>query len=175
MRIIIRSIALSLVLSLLSGPLGTLAYAQQPAAQPPAEQSPVAQQPAAPPPADQSPAAQQPAAQPPAAEQAVAQQPAAQPPALMQETLKMASQPSDPWKTAYDVGAGLANVAYVPGKMIVCGLGAVAGVALLLLTLGSAYKAAAAAGEEGCGGKWVLTGDDLRPTRRTEDMDRPRY
>ena len=160
MRIIVRSIALSLVLSLLSGPLGTLAYAQQPAAQPPADQSPVAQQPAA---------------QPPAAEQAVAQQPAAQPPALMQETLKMASQPFDSGHGLYDVGAGLANVAYVPGKMIVCGLGAVAGVALLLVTLGSAYKAAAAVGEEGCGGKWVLTGNDLRPTQRTEGMEGSRY
>ena len=175
MRIIVRSIAFSLVLSLLSGPLGTLAYAQQPAAQPPADQAPVAQQPAAQPPAAEQAVAQQPAAQPPAAEQAVAQQPAAQPPALMQETLKMASQASDSGKGAYDVGAGLANVAYVPGKMIVCGLGAVAGVALLLVTLGSAYKAAAAVGEEGCGGKWVLTGNDLRPIQRTEDVEGSRY
>lgn len=119
MGIVVRSIALTLVLSLLSGPLGTLAYAQQPAAQQPD---------------------------------------------LMQDALKTPN-PSHSGKGAYDVGAGLANVAYVPGKALVCGLGVVAGVALLVLTVGSGYKAAAAAGEEGCGGKWVLKGDDLRPVQ----------
>jgi hypothetical protein len=36
------------------------------------------------------------------------------------------------------------------------------GVALLLVTLGSGYKAAVAFGREGCGGKWAVTGEDLR-------------
>ncbi len=120
MGIVVRSIALTLVLSLLSGPLGTLAYAQQPAAQQPD---------------------------------------------LMQDALKTANPSHSGTSGAYDVGAGLANVAYVPGKVLVCGLGVVAGVALLVLTVGSGYKAAAAVGEEGCGGKWVLKGDDLRPVQ----------
>jgi hypothetical protein len=126
MKLIARSIALTIVLSLLlGGPLAPLATAQQPA---PAQ------------------------------------------PNLMQEALKV-TQRTEPETTAYDVGAGIANVAYVPGKVIVCALGAIAGVALLGLTLGSGYKAAAAAGEEGCGGKWVLRGDDLRPVPRGDGTE----
>jgi len=73
-------------------------------------------------------------------------------------------QPAEERSAAYDVGAGFANAFFVPGKVILCGLGVIAGGLLLGVTFGTAYKAAAAAGREGCGGKWVLTGDDLRPT-----------
>jgi hypothetical protein len=55
------------------------------------------------------------------------------------------------------VGAGFLNVAYVPGKAIVCGLGTVASVGVMILTLGSAYRAAVGAFKEGCGGTWILT------------------
>jgi hypothetical protein len=55
------------------------------------------------------------------------------------------------------VGAGFLNVVYVPGKAIVCGLGTVASAGLMLLTFGSAYRAAVATFYEGCGGTWVLT------------------
>jgi hypothetical protein len=55
------------------------------------------------------------------------------------------------------VGAGFLNVGYVPGKAIVCGLGTVASVGVMALTLGSAYRAAIATFKEGCGGTWVLT------------------
>jgi len=55
------------------------------------------------------------------------------------------------------VGAGLLNVGYVPGKAIVCGLGTVASVGVMVITLGSAYRAAIATFKEGCGGTWVLT------------------
>jgi hypothetical protein len=55
------------------------------------------------------------------------------------------------------VGAGLLNVGYVPGKAIVCGLGTVASVGVMLITLGSAYRAAVATFKEGCGGTWILT------------------
>ena len=37
------------------------------------------------------------------------------------------------------------------------------GIALLAATLGTAYRAASGAVHEGCGGKWTVTGDDLRP------------
>jgi hypothetical protein len=63
----------------------------------------------------------------------------------------------------YDVGAGVADVFYVPGKVILCTLGVGVGVALLAITFGSGYRAAAGAGREGCGGKWILTGRDLVP------------
>jgi hypothetical protein len=55
------------------------------------------------------------------------------------------------------VGAGFLNVGYVPGKAIVCGLGTVASVGVMIITLGTAYRAAVATFKEGCGGTWVLT------------------
>jgi hypothetical protein len=55
------------------------------------------------------------------------------------------------------VGAGFLNVGYVPGKAIVCGLGTVASVGVMVITLGTAYRAAVATFKEGCGGTWVLT------------------
>jgi hypothetical protein len=55
------------------------------------------------------------------------------------------------------VGAGFLNAAYVPGKAIVCGLGTVATVGLMIITLGTAYRAAIGTFREGCGGTWILT------------------
>ncbi len=55
------------------------------------------------------------------------------------------------------VGAGFLNVGYIPGKAIVCGLGTVASVGVMAITLGSGYRAAIATFKEGCGGTWVLT------------------
>lgn len=55
------------------------------------------------------------------------------------------------------VGAGFLNVGYVPGKAIVCGLGTIASVGVMIITLGSAYRAAVDTFKEGCGGTWVLT------------------
>jgi hypothetical protein len=69
---------------------------------------------------------------------------------------------------AYAAGAVVANVVYVPGKAILCGLGTVVGMGLLLATFGSGYQAASAIGHEGCAGRWVLRGDDLRPSPSSE-------
>jgi hypothetical protein len=55
------------------------------------------------------------------------------------------------------VGAGFMNVVYTPGKAIVCGLGTVASTVLMIITLGSAYRAAVDTFKEGCGGTWILT------------------
>jgi hypothetical protein len=55
------------------------------------------------------------------------------------------------------VGAGFLNVAYVPGKAILCGLGTVASVAVTLITFGHGYRAAVDTFREGCGGTWILT------------------
>lgn len=55
------------------------------------------------------------------------------------------------------VGAGFLNVGYVPGKAILCGLGTVASVGVMIITFGTAYRAAKATFKEGCGGTWVLT------------------
>jgi hypothetical protein len=59
------------------------------------------------------------------------------------------------------VAAGFMNVVYVPGKAILCGLGTVATVGLLLLTFGTAYRAATDTFKEGCGGDWVLTAEHI--------------
>jgi len=93
---------------------------------------------------------------------ASAQQPAEPKPDVMQEAMK-ASARTDPDKGAYDVGAGVANVFYVPGKVALCGMSGVFSAVLLAVTFGNAYKEAAGVAREGCGGKWTLVGDDLRP------------
>jgi hypothetical protein len=97
---------------------------------------------------------------------ALAQQPAQSAPEmqpdLFQERMK-AARGAERNEVAYNIGAGVANVFMVPGRVITCALGTVVGIAVLAVTLGSGYKAAAAAGQEGCGGKWIVTGEDLWP------------
>jgi hypothetical protein len=118
MRTVVRSLALATVMLLVSGPLATLAVAQQPAQQPD----------------------------------------------LFQEAIKASSGTTESETLAYDVGAGAANVVFVPGKAITCAMGVVMGGGLLALTLGAAYKSATAVAREVCGGKWYLQGDDLKGT-----------
>jgi hypothetical protein len=83
-------------------------------------------------------------------------------PELFQDTLKT-EQEHERTRRAYDAGAVAVNVFLVPGRAITCTLGGVAGLVVLAATLGTAYRAASAAVHEGCGGKWMVTGDDLRP------------
>jgi hypothetical protein len=88
-------------------------------------------------------------------------------------------QPMDPVKpesrageaAAYHIGAGVANVFYVPGKGFLCGVGAAVGIFILAITFGSQPKTAAYFGREGCGGRWFLTGDDLRPDADVRAFD----
>lgn len=100
-----------------------------------------------------------------------AQQPTAPPPVepvqpaqpdLFQETLK-AQRSSERNELVYDAGAVVVNTFLVPGRAVTCIVGGAISIALLAATLGSAYKAAAGMMNEGCGGKWMVTGDDLRP------------
>ena len=51
----------------------------------------------------------------------------------------------------------------MPGRAITCVLGGAVGLAVLGGTLGTGYRPASAAVHEGCGGKWLVSGDDLRP------------
>jgi len=146
MTTVIRLVTLTLILSLTAGGPLAPALAQQPAQ--PAEP---AQQPAPPAPAGQ-PAEPAPPA-PPA--------PTVQPD-LFQERMKLQRTP-ERHEGAYNVGAGITNAFLIPGRTITCVLGTAVGIAVLALTLGSGYKAAAAVGEEGCGGKWIVTGEDLWP------------
>ena len=100
-----------------------------------------------------------------------AQQPA-QPaqPDLFKETLK-AQSATDKSQDYYDAGAVAVNVFLIPGKTLTCLAGGLVGGAILAATLGSGYKAAAGVVNEGCGGKWVVKGDDLRQDN-VSDIDK---
>jgi len=110
---------------------------------------------------------------------AAAQQPAAPPMPPMPPTQQPVAPPQDipeqeshPGESAaYNVGAGIANVFYIPGKGLLCGLGGAVGIFILVVTFGSAPRPAAYFAREGCGGKWILTGDDLRPDADVRAFD----
>jgi hypothetical protein len=53
------------------------------------------------------------------------------------------------------------NVLYVPGKVIVCTTSGVLWIATMALTLGTLYREAGEFVEGGCGGKWVVTPEDM--------------
>jgi hypothetical protein len=72
---------------------------------------------------------------------------------------------------AYNVGAGIANVFFIPGKCLLCGAGVATGVIVMLISIGSAPRTAAYFAREGCGGRWILTGDDLRPEADVRAFD----
>jgi hypothetical protein len=99
----------------------------------------------------------------------VAQQPQAQPQAdAFRETMKGGPHEVDPGDVqvsewGYGIAAGVASSFLVPGRIITCAAGSVVGVAALALTFGSAYQGFARALEEGCGGKWIVDSEDLRP------------
>jgi hypothetical protein len=99
----------------------------------------------------------------PLAPYAAAQQPTAPPPAQPDPYANQPRMDSE-WNGAYATGAAIANVVYVPGKAILCGLGSVTGFGILVVTFGSGYRAASGIAHEGCAGRWFLRGDDLRPS-----------
>ena len=57
------------------------------------------------------------------------------------------------------------DVVYVPGKAIVCTASGVLWIATMVVTLGSLYNEAANLVKGGCGGRWVLTGEDIKPAK----------
>jgi hypothetical protein len=145
----------------MAGPLAPLANAQQPApaadtaqaettpvqmdtvqAQPAAPVETVQAQPAAPP---------QPAMPPPPAQ-----------PDLFQEKLK-AERASDRSQGFYNAEAVIVNLFLVPGRVITCAAGGIVGVTILAVSFGTGYRPASYMFHEGCGGKWIVKGDDLRP------------
>jgi hypothetical protein len=129
----------------LAGPLAPLAHAQQ--SDQPAELA-QATQPA--PPAQPVP--------PPAP----ATPPQPTQPDLFQETLK-AQRMSDRSQGIYTAEAVVVSAFLIPGRTITCVAGSTVGVALLMLSFGTGYRAASYMFHEGCGGKWIVKGDDLRP------------
>jgi hypothetical protein len=53
------------------------------------------------------------------------------------------------------------NVLYVPGKVIVCTTSSVLWIATMALTFGTLYREAGEFVQGGCGGKWVVTPEDM--------------
>lgn len=96
----------------------------------------------------------------PLAPSASAQQ--SQAPKLYEEAVKAPEEPAKKPSAAHSAGAAAVNVIHVPGKLVLCTLGGLAGLVALALTFGSGYRAAATAVEEGCGGSWVVTAKDLQ-------------
>jgi hypothetical protein len=133
-----RVVSALLAVLLLAGPLAPFAGAQQrPQPAPPMSQPGAGGQPPAPPAPD-----------------------------LFQETLR-AERAMPRENRLYDVEAVVASTFLIPGRAITCVLGGAVGLVILSATLGTAYRPASAVVHEGCGGKWVVTGDDLRPETGT--------
>lgn len=156
-----RFVAWTILAAMLAGLVPPPASAQQPS------QAPVAAPPTA------ASAAQTPA--PPPSGASAGPAPGGQPD-LFEAAVKTGVQPQRE-SDIYDVGAGAVTVLRAPFKAGLCAVGGGVGLALFVLTLGSAYRAATRIVEEGCSGKWVLSGDDLRPApavTRAFDWERER-
>lgn len=146
---------------MMAGPLAPLAHAQQPA---PAADT--AQTDAARPPGnatDVQPTAQVDTVQ---AQPGAPPQPATPPPPmqpdLFQEKLK-GERASDRSQGLYNTEAVIVNLFLVPGRAITCAAGGLVGITILAVSLGTGYRPASYMFQEGCGGKWIVKGDDLRP------------
>jgi hypothetical protein len=76
-----------------------------------------------------------------------------------------AEDPSPRTSTPGATAAAVASdIFYVPGKAIVCGLSGLGWVITMTLTFGALYQESADFVKGGCGGQWVLTGEDIKPT-----------
>ena len=63
--------------------------------------------------------------------------------------------------------AVVGDIFYVPGKAIVCGLSGLGYVIAMALTFGALYQESTDFVKGGCGGQWVLTGEDIKPTPKS--------
>lgn len=64
-----------------------------------------------------------------------------------------------------DAAAAVSDVFYVPGKAIVCGVSGVLWIGTMAITFGSLYQESNDFVKGACGGKWVLTGKDIKETK----------
>ena len=63
--------------------------------------------------------------------------------------------------TGAKIGAGVLNVVYLPGKAIICSAGTLVAGVFMLATFGTAYREATSFFNEGCGGAWLLTPEQV--------------
>ncbi len=69
-------------------------------------------------------------------------------------------------------GAFFLNLAYVPGKAILCGVGTLTSAFVMGITFGSGYRQAVGVFKEGCHGTWVLTPEHVSgKIPRKEDVE----
>lgn len=83
-------------------------------------------------------------------------------PASWADATTPAPEPPSAGATA---AAAVSDVFYVPGKAIVCAVSGVLWVGTMALTFGFLYQEATDFVKGGCGGKWVLTGEDIKPAQ----------
>ena len=76
--------------------------------------------------------------------------------------------------TGAKIGAGVLNVVYVPGKAIVCTAGTLVAGAFMLATFGSAYREAVSFFNEGCGGSWTVTPEQVAAAPKKAHLE-PAY
>lgn len=98
------------------------------------------------------------------------QAPPAAPPELSSDTIPAVGENPYRGPDLYTAGATVITVVKFPFNILLCGVGGITGSALFLITLGTAYKAATRAMEEGCRGPWIVRADDIRPDR-TRSVD----
>lgn len=75
------------------------------------------------------------------------------------------SQPKDAPGGGATAAAVVSDIIYVPGKAVVCGVSGVLWVATMALTFGTLYQESSDFVKGGCGGRWVLTGEDIKPAK----------
>lgn len=75
------------------------------------------------------------------------------------------SQATDASGAGATAAAAVSDIFYVPGKAIVCGVSGVLWVATMALTFGQLYQESTDFVKGGCGGQWVLTGEDIKPAK----------
>jgi hypothetical protein len=61
-----------------------------------------------------------------------------------------------------EVGSIAANLWYVPGRALVCGLGAISAGVVMTLTMGQSYEDASQLMHGGCSGPWIVRSRDIR-------------
>ena len=77
------------------------------------------------------------------------------------------AEDTSPPSTSGATAAVASDIFYVPGKAIVCGLSGLGWVIAMTLTFGALYQESADFVKGGCGGQWVLTGEDIKPTPKS--------
>ena len=61
-----------------------------------------------------------------------------------------------------ETGSIAANLWYVPGRALVCGLGAISAGVVMTLTMGQSYEDASQLMHGGCSGPWIVRPSDIR-------------